>query len=248
MGYYTKQNRKRKILGHKIKSLPNQKCTAKKITEIFSNSFLVGKRCFLLAGGPSLKGFNYSVLKNEFTIGINKTFTVFSPNINYSMDLKFYNYISKPGNEQEQKKIHAQWLDYTGYKVFLCPKKSYNFEDNLYVVDRIDERVLSFDLTKGIYGGNNSGFGALMLAISLGSKVIYLLGYDFKMSGDSTHWHSGYWNQNSTSYDRKLFRFKQLFDEFASHIKDLGIEIVNLNVDSELNCFSKSSINEVLKS
>ncbi|MHA1690363.1 MAG: hypothetical protein ACTSU7_01870 [Candidatus Heimdallarchaeaceae archaeon] len=219
----------------------------KNISEIYTSTSLENKRCFLLAGGPSLKNFNYAVLKDEFTIGINKTFTIFSSNINYSMDLKFYNYISRPGNENGQRKVHESWLKYQGYKVFTCQRNKYNFSNDIFVVDRINERTLSFDLSKGIYAGSNSGFGALMLAVALGSKVIYLLGYDLKVNEKNTHWHQGYFNQNVAIFEKRLLKYKQLFEEFAPYLKENGIEVINLSVNSALECFPKSTLDKVLR-
>ena len=139
---------------------------------------------------PSLHKFNYKLLKDEFTIGINKIFTVFNPTIIYCMDTKFYNYISEPG-KREQREIHNKWLEYNGYKVFLCPRRKYIFDKDIYVVDRIDGKVISLDVGEGIYPGRNSGFGALTLAMSLGCRNIALLGYDLRVFGEQSHFHSG---------------------------------------------------------
>ena len=105
---------------------------------------------------------------------------------------------------------------------------------------------MSKDITHGIYGGNNSGFGALMLAIALGANPIYLLGYDMKIES-KTHWHSGYPNQNAEKLRNRLLIFKKQFEEFANPIKKLGIDIVNLNPNSALSCFKICSPSTVLK-
>jgi len=218
----------------------------KNISEVFSSNSLSGKRCFLLAGGPSLKDFDYSILSNEFTIGINKTFMAYSPTINYSMDLNFYNYITQPGITQEQRRAFHSWNDYEGYKVFLKPKRNEEFAEDIYLVNDLKKKVLSLDIEQGIYSSQNSGFGALMLAIALGCKEIYLLGYDLKISNRTTHWHRGYPKQEPEIYEKTLKQFMLIFNEFAPFIKENGIEVFNLSRFSALDCFERRSLESVL--
>ena len=193
----------------KVQGNSNRRCSTRRITQVFSSNSLANKRCFLLAGGPSLTGFNYDLLKDEFTIGINKTFIAHASTINYSADMKFYNLVCSEGTKRDQKILHDSWLRYTGYKVFRCPIRSYPFTKDIYVVDRILEKVLSLDINQGIYLGENSGFGALMLAIAMGCKNIALLGYSLKVFKNITHWHDGYRNQEEPKqFQVRLDKFR----------------------------------------
>lgn len=228
-----------------------EKKSYKYISEVFKHDSLKNKRCFLLGGGPSLKHFDYSILKNEFTIGINKTFTVFSPTINYSSDLKFYNFVAKFGDQVGQTTIHNKWLDYTGYKTILCPNRSENRSENInedtYVVKQLSSKLLSLDVEQGIYPARNSGFAGLMLAISLGCKEIYLLGYDLNCEQTKTHWHEGYPNFKAVeNYSKILKKFIKSFEDFKDIIEENGIKVVNLNLSSALTCFEKRNLNTVL--
>ena len=63
---------------------------AKFITDVLNSDSWKGKRCFIIGGGPSLSDFDFDILKDELTIGINKTLIQFSPTLNYSMDKRFY--------------------------------------------------------------------------------------------------------------------------------------------------------------
>ena len=224
----------------------NHRCSNKRITEVFSHNSLENRRCFLLGGGPSLKGFDYTILKNEFTIGTNKTFIAFSPTIIYGMDMKFYNSISQPGPRRNQRDIHEAWNNYTGYKVFLCPKRKHTFGEDIYLIDRTLEKVISLDLREGIYPGKNSGFGALTMSIAMGCKEIYLLGYDMEVFGKETHFHEGYPNQDLRDFSNRLEKFKKEFEEFSDSIASIGIEVINLSPLSSLECFEKDIIVNVL--
>lgn len=222
----------------------NTVCRASSITEILSNNIWKGKTCFLIGGGPSLKDFDFSLIENELTIGVNKAFTIFPTTINYAMDKRFHDMTTSDD-------LHQQWVAYKGIKLFLRRGTKSRFDEDVYVVNGLPEKGLSLDLHQGIWGGNNSGFGALMLAICLGATRIGLLGYDLKVQkkqkGIETHWHGGYGLGRAKSFQSKLDKFRMCFEEFSSVIAKQGISVVNLNSNSALGCFPKDSIENFLK-
>ena len=204
------------------------------------------KRCFLIGGGPSLIDFNPKLLKNELTIGVNKAFIKFNPTINYSMDPNFQKFLSKEPCSALTS-VQEQWRNYKGVKVFLKTSSKYIYNKNIFLIQRIrDKRKISYDPNIGIIPGKCSGFGALMLAISLGCKEIYLLGYDLDVQNNLTHWHEGYKNQTIEKCLHRLKRFKANFNEYSEILRNEGIQIVNLNLDSKLECFPKDSIENIL--
>ena len=246
MGYTTKHSR----LNRKTKQIlrPSR---AKPITSILSYNSWKDRACYILAGGPSLHNFDFDSIKDELTIGINKAFTALPCTINYSMDPKFYNYISEPGiSDSIRAELHQQWLDYKGYKVFLNNNsKRVVFDPSIYSVERLRKPILSLDISKGIYGGDNSGVGALMLAVALGACPIYLLGFDLQTDRETraSHWHKGYPKQELIDLDSKLAKFKRNFELIAPIIKASGIEVINLNENSALTCFVKKNSSHIRK-
>ena len=211
-----------------------------KITQVLESGCWVGKRCFLIAGGESLIGFDFSKLDSELTIGINKVFEFYpKAKINYMMDILFYEAIHKKEN------LLLKWCEFEGLKVFLSPFTMKNLGPDVYLVKRIKNFEISLNLGAGVYGGSNSGVGALMLAIALGANPIYLLGYDLKCSKQS-HWHGGYGdNRDLIRYNRKLGTFTKDFESISSR-KDGKLLIVNLSSDSELKCFPFEDVNKIL--
>ena len=235
MGYTIKHSQINKKITRV--SRPSQ---ARDLTSILSSNSWKGSRCFILAGGPSLEDFNFDAIKNELTIGINKAFMSYPCTINYSMDPKFYTHISSM----------EQWEDFKGIKVFLpTNSRKVTFDPSIYTLERTYRKTISFDLSKGIYGGYNSGIGALMLAICLGANPIYLLGFDMKVDYQNrkTHWHRGYPKQGMLDFDKKLEKFKKEFERLAPVIESLGIDVINLNEGSSLRCFLKESVKNVLR-
>lgn len=233
--------------GTRVIPVKNRRCKAKNITHILPTGAWKNKTCYLIGGGPSLKTFDFNCIKNELTIGVNKAFVKFPTTINYAMDKRFYDMVTF-AQKPEWKQLHEQWLAYKGIKLFVKQGVNHRYDESVYVVNWLQKKIVSLELTKGIHGGNNSGYGALALAIALGAKRIGLLGYDLKIKKKikkeakpgkniDTHWHEGYSFQSKKAYQSKLNKFAMCFDEFASTIAKLGIEVVNLNSDSALTCF-----------
>jgi len=245
MGVTIKHNKSTRII-----AASERVCLAKPISEILSSTSWKDRRCFLIGGGPSLRNFNFNCIRNELTIGINKSFTKFPTTINFGMDMGFYDKVTYDApTEPERIELHRQWLDYKGIKVFL-KRRNFKLDSDVYVVEDLrKEKVLSFDLKRGIFGGNNSGFGALMLAIALGATKIGLLGYDMKVDDQTkrTHWHSGYQGQRFHSMQNKLDKFQIYFNVFAPTIAKEGIKVVNLSSSSRLECFEKDSLENFLR-
>lgn len=225
-------------------------CQAQNIASIFSSGEWKERRCFIIGGGPSLEGFDFHKLDGELTIGINKAFIACSPTINYVMDLRFYSALTVPDKDPKAVELYNKWVAYKGIKVFLKRSEKTRFDPSIYVVNSLPNKTISFDLKKGIWGGNNSGFGALMLAIALGCKRVGLLGFDMKVDtkGGRTHWYGKYPGQSIEEMPRKLESFKKCFEEFATSIRDNGITVDNLNLDSALNCFNKSTFDSFISS
>jgi hypothetical protein len=221
----------------------HSRCLARRITEILPSNSWAGETCFIIGGGPSLTDFDWSQLKGFKVIGINKAFQHYDSDVNYSMDYNFFDKVHYHGVNpgQSHHKLHQDWLAYRGIKLFVRHNDAHYFAEGIFYVSELLQKVISFDLNKGIYAGNNSGMGALMLAIALGCKKIGLLGYDFQIAGDKTHFHEGY-GFVSKSYAANLESFRLNIDELAPAMLQLGIDIVNLSPASALRNFPKATI------
>lgn len=97
--------------------------------------------------------------------------------------------------------------------------------------------------------GNNSGFQAMLLAMALGAKNIYLLGIDMKYIRDKTHWHKGYSGPiGNSSAQRETMGgiFRRWMRNFEK-IDYSGVNVINCSMNSGLNLFPKKPAEEVLK-
>jgi len=228
----------------------SQSCRAMEITQVIDSGAWKGrKKCFLIGGGPSLRGFDYSQLKGYNTIAINKSFLAYpQADIMYAMDEQLWTGFTHSPNP-EWVKFRPQWKAYEGIKLFYKAQGTpFQFDNSVHYIKALNRNCLSMDLAAGIYGGTNSGYGGLMLAIALGCSDIGLLGYDFTCgtTNDKTHHHDGYVGQDATQLGKKLLEFKKCFIEIAPAIEAIGVSIINLNPNSALDCFKKDTIEKFL--
>jgi len=204
------------------------------ITNILNKNSFSGKRVWILASGPSLRGFNFNLIKNEITIGVNKAFIDFPIKYNISLDRTFLNLIYR------EKGLLEKWQASKAVKIFVKRRKREEFPKDVYYVEgKVGKKpFISLDIAQGIYCGNNSGFTAISFAIACGAQKIYLLGYDLTLGPNGeTHCHSGYKHQNSIQLENKFHKFFIPFLKTASSMKEMGISIVNLNPQSALRCY-----------
>ena len=231
-----------------------------KVTQLYNENSWKNQSCFIVAGGPSLVDFDYSRLQGKFTIGINKSFLAFSPSILYAMDSTFYGeMIDGNFDEEGKERTFVRWLKCPSTKVLLTPMELKKFGQEVFLIRRKwKAEVNRENLDDGIWGGQNSGVGAINLAIALGANPIYLLGYDLQCK-ERTHGHSGYKDflpdetgksrlvpRDPIRFNLKLQEFKTEIEELSPIWKEAGIKIINLNPNSALTCFPFDDIDKVL--
>ena len=213
------------------------------------NKHLHKDSCFVIAGGSSLKDFDFSVLKDKTTFVSNKTiFDV--PNANYfiTTDYTFLNYLKK-------NSLYDEWKQHSADKFFVANCISdviqnvngqitdvrYNLNYELQDVDNIiickSAKSVGFDF-EHFNSGYNSGFSSFQLALIMGYKKIYLLGMDLNFKDEDTHYHGGY-GKSSSRMNQNLIGYA---NHFIDVVKKLNkerpdIEVISCSPISVLNDF-----------
>lgn len=211
--------------------------------EVMPDGAWRGERCFVIGGGPSLEGFDFNRLQGKGrVIAINKAFKdVMFADICFFMDASsntFYGLLKRGRLGQD---ILQKWEEFQGDKVYLnlVGRKL----DDVYSVRSIGRAGVSNSIAKGLYHGNNSGVGAIGLAICLRANPIYLLGFDCGFSNGKSHYHGGY----PMGMKESIFRgFANDFSRFNKFLIRTKFRVINLNPKSHLRCFPFSTIDEVL--
>ena len=213
--------------------------------------------CFVVGGGPSLTGFDFTLLNGFETIAVNKA-VEFLSNPTYFVTTD-YSYFVKANLSIEQinMKVKASYfvanmshpyMEYQSGKV-IDTRRNYIYHD-LYkytgVIESNDEQGFSSSLDS-FANGNNSGHCAIQLALLKGYKKIYLLGFDLNEEGQ-THFHQSYRERDQRSFRTRVSDYKTTLINALKNHKG-SQEIINLSSQSALSkvpFIKTQSINDVV--
>lgn len=219
--------------------------------DIFPNTPWRSQSCVVLGGGPSIgtiKSFDF--ISRHRSIAVNKSFLLCDTDLAYSMDSRFYAWLSSGKlDSHANMNVYKTWEASRALKTFLVPNSDDNvvvsggFGEKLIYIKRSESDNISVGLDKGIYSANNSLFGAVALAIAMGASPIYVLGADMSISRGKTHWHCGYPDQEIRRLAELLESYVSAFNTYAS--KMLAVADVFVVGNSVLNCFPKCSISSI---
>ena len=209
-------------------------------TDRFPDGAWSGRRCFIVGGGPSLKGFDFNRLRGERVIAINKSyFDVPFADVMFAMDRSLIDLITSGQLGEEYRQAFEAfggvklWLDLSGN----------SYPTGVYSIPAAGAFGWTASLRDGLFHGQNSGYGALNLALCLGASPIYLLGFDCAKGPEGEkHYHAGYPHGSNPD---ALNIFKGAF-EAGAKLLDGRARIVNLNPGSALRCFEFGEVDAVL--
>ncbi len=167
-----------------------------------------GKRCFILAAGPSLAYKDLSFLKNEVTIALNLaivTLDIYGINPTFNIIADKYQYVN-------YREVYEKLTYKTPVKKIIVASACDTFPKEL-----IDENTFLFPiklqqekaafsenpLKDGFSRGKTVAFDAIQLAYYLGFDEVYIIGMDLKMDCD--------WGNNGHCYEIQTNpRFKDM--------------------------------------
>lgn len=205
-----------------------------------------GQECWIVGGGPSLRGFDFSRMDGHLVIAVNRAHEFCRASVVLGMDRIFW-----AGIYEGPVRANLVFSDQQRDKLMNSPVAK------LWVVSGNDEvhgggdiqrvpRVgrnerMSSSLADGIVCGGNSGLAAINVACILGASKINLLGFDMRgADGKRAHFHDGYSNQQKDS----------VYQQFVNSIEKLGyplagfedVEIVNWCADSAIDTYPKRDL------
>ena len=216
-----------------------------------------GQPCYILGGGPSLKGFNFGKLAGQNVIAINAAALKFMDvdtckhepraTVVYVEDKRVLD-VEIKGTCWFRVMSSTVWIDRAnggdGHSwEFIFHAVEPNLPDLTgWQVIPSTGAAWGTSLTGGLVHASNAGVSALNLACVLGADPIYGMGLDLKPreDGRTQHFHDYYpeaWRQPGHVYDR----FIADFTRYAPDAQANGRRVVNLNPDSALTCFPKEA-------
>jgi len=205
------------------------------ISEVLKDKQWDGEKIAVIAGGESLKDFDFSKLEGFKIIAINRSFEEVEPDIIFATDARLWPWIEKGDLGEKVKKRFDEtkaikvWSDIGGVPL----------PEEIHIAKAIGRPGMSKTVEEGIGYATNSGYGALNLALLLAGpkSKVYLLGYDMK----GKRWYGKY---PSDPEEETKEEFAVPFNLHKDEILGFGIDVVNVNPDSKLDIFPKLSFEE----
>lgn len=189
----------------------------------------------MIGGGPSLRGFNFDLLKSRVTVGVNDA----AINLPWVTAL----FTADPtwvGNRRRQigEFKGERYIAQTASRPRDIPGVVY--------LTKLRDSGLSVVPTAVRIGGT-SGSAALNLAFLKKAKVIVLLGYDYGCnSRQDRHWHSTQnWGNPVNMGVWKLWA--QLYSTLVPQLAAAGVTVINACPTSQIKAFPKITLDELAK-
>lgn len=207
-----------------------------------------GQPCYVVGGGPSLRGFDWNLLRDKPNIiVINLAFrkVPWSP-IQFTEDARFMRRFGKELSGFSGLKI---WHIGIGTHVDDIQEAIKNDSELLTLYETKEGKYWSTSFLDGLSSSSNAAVGAINVADLLGADPIYLMGIDCKAEGhDMGNFHSG----EPNSYPREWAvgqmqaqNFKSDFEHWVEpkmrHRKI--INLVNPAFESTIDCWPKEHLN-----
>jgi len=192
-----------------------------------------GQDVFIIGGGSSLERFDWNLLKNENTIGCNDAFRHGEEICKICIfgDIKWF-------MSFERELAHYKGIVFTNSSQLQETKVPW-----LWTMTR-----RGMGLYKDALGWNgNTGASAINLALLLGAKRIFLLGFDMHLSqGNKANWHQNRLNKpNKNIYSKFLKGFGKLVVDLKKKFPD--VQVINVTNDSSLDLFPKIDVDKFWK-
>lgn len=215
-----------------------------------------GKRCFIVATGPSLRIEDVEKLKNEITFSVNSIFLIFDKTewrSTYYLCLDerhLDNMISKYGNEinnvcKELKFFNSNSRS-RATKAGLINKSAFlnisSINELRYLTDATkDPFYFRTDASKGIYNSGTVTNSAIIMAMYMGFKDIYLIGTDCNYRTKIKHVGQDWNDLDMDINEQELIelRMRNGFNEIAKCAKKYEANIYNATRGGMLESFPR---------
>lgn len=194
-----------------------------------------GEDAYVIGGGPSLRKFDWGSISGKNTIGCNSAFILGSDicQIVVFGDIGWWENIGRQGTEE-----------YGGIVVG-CSNKLHNANCPWLLTMERNGKA-EFGIDKLVWAGN-TGSLAINLALILGARRVFLLGFDmFTKNMSDPNWHLVRRLTPSKNAEPPYPRFIAEFNRISRSLPRIfpGREVINVTDESKLEGFPKVSLRE----
>jgi hypothetical protein len=209
--------------------------------------------CVILAGGPSLRGYEMNFWVDlcsrvKCFITINDSWRLLLGNtqaVNYFCDSAWWSMQMQknPRSMNNERSFHD--MIYKGNWITSSNAPEFIDHPQVKVVKITGQQGLELNPI-GIRHGSNSGYQAINIATHLGAKRIILLGYDMNVEANRTNWHNEPRLPASAYLDVIRRSMLPHYPSLVEPLKAVGVEVINATPNSALTCFPKMSLEDAL--
>jgi hypothetical protein len=206
-----------------------------------------GERCFILGNGPSLKHTDLSLLRDEYTFGMNRIYLLF-PELGFSTS--YYLSVNSLVIEQCAEEIRALPIP-----KFLSWRARHHFqptEDTVYLFTTYTAPKFAQDARGRLWEGATVTYMALQLAFHMGFNQAILIGVDhnFATKGkpnttvvsrgdDPNHFHSDYFGKGFRWQLPDLETSERAYCMARDAYSLSGRQVLDATIDGKLTVFTK---------
>lgn len=192
-----------------------------------------GEDAYVVGGGPSLSTFDWELLRGRNVVGCNSAFILGAGVVGITVfaDADWWHNIGKDMLSQ-----------YAGIAVACCPilEDARDLPKWLLFMPRQDDGLSHEAL--GFNG--NTGSLAINLALRLGARRVFLLGFDMALGPEGqANWHDVRWEPaKAESYPNFMHRFRAV-SYYLPRVFP-GCEVVNVSNVSKMDLFPRQTLEE----
>lgn len=213
-----------------------------------------GQRCVIIGNGPSLKHTDLSLLRNEFTFGLNRIYLMFDE---LGFETTYHVVVNQLVVEQcanDFRKVKAPLFTTVPNRKFL------DGADGTAYMDKLVGPRFSGDVSRGIWEGATVTFVAMQVAYYMGFSEVVLVGVDhrFAVSGpahqvvesagpDASHFDPNYFGKGFKWQLPDLQTSEIAYELARRNFEADNRRIVDATVDGALAVFPKLPLEEALR-
>jgi hypothetical protein len=237
------------------------------------HNIYLGRRCFIIANGPSLAQTDLRSLASEITIGSNGLFLMFDK-MGYLPTLyTVQDYLVAEGFAEQINKIRGTTKLFPRELAYCLPPDSDTIYLNLlpdsyqrYIDKHMNENFrpkFSERLDKAAYDGCTVTYLNLQLAYYIGCRKVYLVGLDHRYevppdvdirkdlivvspSDDVSHFHPNYFGKGFRYTTPRVDQMEKAYMVARDFAARKGMKILNATVGGQLEIFPRVRLEDVI--
>lgn len=218
-----------------------------------------GKRCFIVATGPSLTIEDLEKLKDEYTFSMNSIYTSYAntdwrPTYYVIQDPFVYEKIHKDLNSSDYEGMFIGSLVLDKFKVEI------DKNINVFPLDLIWQQIprmhyhtqFSEDIYERVYSGYNVAYSTLQIAAYMGFTEIYLIGADCNYLQEKKYFMADKNRKEERYFTQKFYesntdKFILAYEVAKEYANNKRIELFNATRGGLLEVYERVNFDEVIK-